>query len=150
VLFHNAKIHHEFLFHPSGGGLPTAAGFVVQGRRYKVFWKTSGTQDCNESSSVMWEQLQARTKVHNPPLVFDLDQDPGEANPISPSASLLGHFQRVRSEFNASVVTTFRSVGDYSQTSDPAMEPCCDVKHPECMCAGQGGKRDQPTHKRSE
>jgi hypothetical protein len=83
----------------------------------------------------MWERLQARTQVHDPPLVFDL-ADPAEATPIKPSADLLTKIEKTRTEFNTSVMTTFRSVGDYSQTSDPAMEPCCDVKHPECMCAG--------------
>ena len=137
VLFDNATIHHEFLFHPKGNGLPDAAGFVVSGRRYKVFWGTAGTQDCNETSSLgsMFAQLQARSHVHDTPLVFDLDSDPAESTPIQPSAELLAHFENVRAQFNASVHTTFRSVGDYNQTADPAMEPCCDVHHPECMCA---------------
>ena len=56
-----------------------------------------------------------------------------------PSSALYAHFENVRSEFNSSVYGTFRSVGDYSQTTEPAMEPCCDVYHPECMCK-QGRK----------
>ena len=66
--------------------------------------------------------------------VLDVRQNP--PTPIKPSADLLTKIEKTRTEFNTSVMTTFRSVGDYSQTSDPAMEPCCDVKHPECMCAG--------------
>eukprot|EP01046_Picozoa_sp_COSAG06_P052488 COSAG06_NODE_8826_length_2061_cov_1.675331_1_plen_118_part_00 len=112
-------------------------GFVVAGRRYKAFWRTTGTADCNESSATMFEQLQARAQTHDTPLVFDLDADPAESTPITPSADLIAHFENVRAQFNVSVQSTFCSLGDYSQTSDPAMEPCCDVKHPECMCAGE-------------
>ena len=39
MLFENATLHHEFLFHPAGNGLPNAAGMVVAGKRYKVFWQ---------------------------------------------------------------------------------------------------------------
>ena len=59
--------------------------------------------------------------------------------PIVPSAALYAHFEDVRREFNSSVHGTLRSSGDYSQTTEPAMEPCCDVHHPECMCKGQKG-----------
>lgn len=73
----------------------------------------------------------ASFKPHDPPLIFDLEDDPSENYPLSLKdqphvQAVLEEILKVKADFEATMVFGESQV---SKGTDPALEPCC---NPEC------------------
>ena len=73
---------------------------------------------------------------HDPPLIFDLHQDPSEAVPLTADDA---RYEKILSELclalkvlQKSVVSDNTTVADYTQ--DISGKPCCNHKNRLCMC----------------
>lgn len=83
---------------------------------------TTPDQDCSIFASL---------KVHDPPLLFDLDADPSEHYPLSLDdrpdlQEVLGRIRKVKEQFEGSMVFGESQI---SKGTDPSLEPCCS---PQC------------------
>lgn len=113
----------DWLFHPDQFGNLTA----VRYKNYKAYFQTWGSQPCGNGT-------QSKTLLHDPPLIFDLDADVAETQPIAnPDPALVQAFYDNYRWKYANITSTFRSHTNYSQAPDA--NGCCDPSHVVCRCA---------------
>lgn len=115
----------EWLWHPNVWNGNVTAGRVGQ---YKFYWATDSTDDCKQPAAPI-----AR---HDPPLVFDLDADPGESTPVAPGdlpAGLLANITTMTAALLRDIATTLRSTANYTEGGQPAWA-CCNPDHVVCRC----------------
>ena len=115
----DAPLARDFLFHQVNGEL-TAARFG----RYKAHWKTMGAGGCGGNGGP--------TRQHDPPLLFDLEADPAEANPIT-NATLAAQFDAALQAKLADVAGTYRTESNYS-SGGFAWWACCNAANADCQC----------------
>ena len=76
------------------------------------------------------------SKRHDPPLLFDLESDPNESSPLSPTSPNFGKVMKViKKELQNlyhSLKVDNKSQADYTQ--DPSLTPCCNLFKPACRC----------------
>ncbi|XP_064252050.1 arylsulfatase G isoform X1 [Passer domesticus] len=145
VLFGWSDVGHKVLLHPNSG----AAGKVgeIQALRlaqYKAFYTTGGAMACDGSTGP--------AQQHYPPLIFNLDRDLQEQQPLDVASreyqAVLPAISRAYAQALQDIAADNVSVADYSQ--DPAAIPCCNVQHVGCRCHGaHGATRDPHVEKRT-
>ncbi|NXB78719.1 ARSG Arylsulfatase, partial [Donacobius atricapilla] len=134
VLFGWSDVGHKVLLHPNSG----AAGKVgeieaLRLAQYKAFYTTGGAMACDGSTGP--------AERHQPPLIFNLDRDPQEQEPLDVASreyqAVLPAISRAYAQALQDIAADNVSVADYSQ--DPAAIPCCNVQHVGCRCHGARG-----------
>ena len=119
-----AAAGREVLFHQSDANF-TAARIG----KYKAHYVTWAAPGCSAKGVPRVE--------HNPPLVFDLDADPGETTPLTAAQMPPGLQDRFVAELR-SILAEIKAAPDthvsvYSGGGFKA-EPCCNPEHPSCAC----------------
>lgn len=75
---------------------------------------------------------------HQPPLIFNLDRDIQEQQPLDVASreyqAVLPAISKAYAQALQDIAADNVSVADYSQ--DPAAIPCCNVQHVGCRCHG--------------
>ncbi|NXT66251.1 ARSG Arylsulfatase, partial [Chaetops frenatus] len=146
VLFGWSDVGHKVLLHPNSG----AAGKVgeieaLRLAQYKVFYTTGrGAMACDGSTGP--------AQRHQPPLIFNLDHDIQEQEPLDVASreyqAVLPAVSRAYAQALQDIAADNVSIADYSQ--DPAAIPCCNVQHVGCRCHGaQGATLDPHVEKRT-
>lgn len=83
---------------------------------------------------------------HQPPLIFNLDRDIQEQEPLDVASreyqAVLPAISRAYAQALQDIAADNVSVADYSQ--DPAAIPCCNVQHVGCRCHGAPGATLDP------
>ncbi|NWZ39581.1 ARSG Arylsulfatase, partial [Brachypodius atriceps] len=134
VLFGWSDVGHKVLLHPNSG----AAGKVgeieaLRLAQYKAFYTTGGATACDGSTGP--------AQRHQPPLIFNLDRDIQEQEPLDVASreyqAVLPAISRAYAQALQDIAADNVSVADYSQ--DPAAIPCCNVQHVGCRCHGAHG-----------
>lgn len=78
---------------------------------------------------------------HQPPLIFNLDRDIQEQEPLDVASreyqAVLPAISRAYAQALQDIAADNVSVADYSQ--DPAAIPCCNLQHVGCRCQGEHG-----------
>ncbi|KFU93487.1 Arylsulfatase G, partial [Chaetura pelagica] len=129
VLFGWSDVGHKVLLHPNSG----AAGKVgeietLRLAQYKAFYTTGGALACDGSVGP--------AKHHHPPLIFNLDRDIQEQEPLDVASReyqvVLPAIHRAYAQALEDISTDNITVADYSQ--DPAVTPCCNAQHVACRC----------------
>ncbi|XP_076818421.1 arylsulfatase G-like [Clavelina lepadiformis] len=121
---------HEVLFHPnSGDTFPFGEIDTVRLGNYKVLWKTGGSfANCGG--------VRAPQVAHNPPIVFDLEEDPAESTPLNDSFSKLQQIitdaALAREKLLDDIKNDNTSIPDYSKSKSAV--PCCDRSVFYCRC----------------
>ena len=124
ILFANATAAaRDFLFHPdTRNGNITAVRF----RQYKALFESQSFAACAAPGT-------AKVR-HDPPLIFDLDADPGEAAPLAaPPPDVVAAVKAAFAEKWGNITTTYRSAANYTGGGRPAW-PCCNSAHVSCRC----------------
>ncbi|XP_023986085.1 arylsulfatase G isoform X2 [Physeter macrocephalus] len=129
VLFGGAQAGHRVLFHPNSGAAGEDGALqTVRLERYKAFFVTGGARACDGSVGPEWR--------HEPPLIFNLDDDVAEAAPLEPGSA---EYQRVLPEVRAALSGVLEDIAgdnvsraDYGQ--DPSATPCCNAHQTACRC----------------
>eukprot|EP00054_Salpingoeca_dolichothecata_P035954 m.6501 g.6501 ORF g.6501 m.6501 type:complete len:315 (+) comp6095_c0_seq1:3-947(+) len=138
ILFDGSNDGHETLFHPNVGEGPIGALETLRvGRRFKAKYRTGKVGGCQSPA--------APSLHHDPPLIFDMDTDWGEAFPLQPShpdyQQALNLTRAALIEIAASLAKDNTSVADYSTdptcTPEHCIKPCCNPRHPLCVCEDQ-------------
>jgi hypothetical protein len=120
VLLEGSEQAHDTLFHPVSGAKGGVQGKLdgVRWRNYKAIRQTGGSPDCSGA--------QGNITRHDPPLLFDLDEDPAESTAldvaVEPHRSALGSIKAALEAQMASVNGTMQSVCNYATVLDA--EPC--------------------------
>ncbi|XP_006912338.2 arylsulfatase G [Pteropus alecto] len=129
VLFGGPQTGHEVLFHPSSGAAGEYGALqTVRLEHYKAFFITGGAKACD--GSVGPEQH------HEPPLIFNLEDDVAEAVPLERSSAEYERvLPRVR-EVLASVLEDIArdNISRVDYTQDPSVTPCCNPHRIACRC----------------
>ncbi|XP_030390018.1 arylsulfatase G isoform X8 [Gopherus evgoodei] len=119
----------ETLFHPNSGAAGKAGEIkALRLAQYKAFYTTGGAKACDGSIGL--------EEHHQPPLIFNLDQDIQEQVPLDVEAgeyrAVLPVITRALTDFLQDIATDNVSTADYSH--DPAAMPCCNPQHIVCRC----------------
>ncbi|XP_023391421.1 arylsulfatase G [Pteropus vampyrus] len=129
VLFGGLQTGHKVLFHPSSGAAGEYGALqTVRLEHYKAFFITGGAKACD--GSVGPEQH------HEPPLIFNLEDDVAEAVPLERSSAEYERvLPRVR-EVLASVLEDIArdNISRVDYTRDPSVTPCCNPHRIACRC----------------
>lgn len=115
VLIHGSDDAHEVMFHPNAYDTP-----AMRYKNYKAFFETEGIEPCRKPDGS--HDPTGKRMKHDPPLVFNLDNDPAESQPINPGKDILDKIQAAYNAFWTDVNTTLQSKTDYSK--DAAYRPC--------------------------
>nr|XP_032653040.1 arylsulfatase G isoform X5 [Chelonoidis abingdonii] len=119
----------ETLFHPNSGAAGKAGEIkALRLAQYKAFYTTGGAKACDGSVGL--------EEHHQPPLIFNLDQDVQEQVPLDVEAgeyrAVLPVITRALTDFLQDIATDNVSTADYSH--EPAAVPCCNPQHTVCRC----------------
>ncbi|XP_073516457.1 arylsulfatase G isoform X3 [Phyllobates terribilis] len=124
----------RIMYHPNSG----AAGRIgdieaIRLGHYKAFYTTGGALACDGSIG--------RSRLHDPPLLFDLNRDPQEMTPVPHGSEeyeqLLPLISRAMAALQDDVRTDNVSTADYFQ--DPSVAPCCNPALAACRCKEPAG-----------
>ncbi|XP_066188477.1 arylsulfatase G [Sylvia atricapilla] len=134
VLFGRSDVGHEVLLHPNSGAAGKVGEIeVLRLAQYKAFYTTGGATACDGSTGP--------AERHQPPLIFNLDRDIQEQEPLDVASreyqAVLPAISRAYARALQDIAADNVSVADYSQ--DPAAIPCCNVQHVGCRCHGAHG-----------
>jgi len=121
VLFDGSGSGHSTLFHPDGKGDLNA----MRMGDFKAYWETYPAADCAGHS--------ASPRKHDPPLVFNLLDDPAEARPVKVDAATLNRLEDLRKAKLSDIANTYKSEANYD-TGGAAAQPCCNASHVVCRC----------------
>ncbi|XP_066836329.1 arylsulfatase G isoform X4 [Anser cygnoides] len=119
----------EILLHPNSGAAGKDGEIeALRLAQYKAFYTTGGAKACD--GSVGPEER------HQPPLIFNLDRDIQEQEPLDVASAeyraVLPAISRAYAQALEDIATDNVSVADYSR--DPAARPCCNAQHVACRC----------------
>ncbi|XP_016056964.1 PREDICTED: arylsulfatase G [Miniopterus natalensis] len=129
VLFGGSQTGHRALFHPNSGAAGEYGALqTVRLERYKAFYVTGGAQACDGGVGP--------ERHHEPPLIFNLEDDVAEAAPLEPGSA---EYQSVLPEVRGALADVLHdiagdSVSRADYTRDPAAVPCCNPHQTACRC----------------
>lgn len=77
-----------------------------------------------------------KQELHDPPLIFDLDQDEAEGSPLNPASEeyhlIFKQVEKEREMLLWDIATDNVSTADY--TVSQSTVPCCQPQNPACRC----------------
>uniref|UniRef100_A0A3P8UFQ3 Arylsulfatase G n=1 Tax=Cynoglossus semilaevis TaxID=244447 RepID=A0A3P8UFQ3_CYNSE len=130
VLLHGKQTGHEFLFHPNSGAAGRFGDLqTVRRGKHKAFYITGAAESCGGGTGGQ--------QLHNPPLIFDLEQDGAEETPLdirTPEYQAVAEKIDQRREELLWDIATDRSVSSADYSTDKSAAPCCDSRQPVCRC----------------
>lgn len=117
------------LLHPNSGAAGEYGALqTVRLGRYKAFYISGGARACDGTMGP--EQR------HEPPLIFNLEDDAGEAVPLDRGSAeyqgILPTVEEVLTDVLLDIAGDNTSRADY--TRDPSATPCCNPHHVACCC----------------
>ncbi|CAG0893120.1 unnamed protein product [Darwinula stevensoni] len=117
------------LFHPNSGAAgPEGEIGAARVGPYKGVYYSGGSPACGGNTGP--------SQHHDPPLLFDLESDPSESSPLSPTSPNFGKVMKVIKKelqnLHYSLKVDNKSQADYTQ--NPSLTPCCSVFEPACRC----------------
>ncbi|KAM4691165.1 arylsulfatase G-like [Rhinophrynus dorsalis] len=129
ILFGRSQGGDRILYHPNSGAAGKFGNIEsIRLNQYKAFYTTGGALACDGS---LGPELH-----HNPPLIFNLHQDPQEATPLNRGTEeylqVLPKITKALGDLLSDVTSDHVSIADYSQESWVA--PCCNPGHIVCRC----------------
>ncbi|XP_053939712.1 arylsulfatase G isoform X1 [Cuculus canorus] len=133
VLFGWSDVGHKVLLHPNSGAAGKDGGIeTLRLAQYKAFYTTGGAKACDGSIGP--------AEHHQPPLIFNLDRDIQEQEPLDMASreyqAVLPAISRAYAQALEDIATDNVSIADYSK--DPAVIPCCNAQHVACRCQALG------------
>lgn len=126
LLFGNASGVRDFL------GMPDTSNergnvTAVRYKQWKAYSKTYSMPSCTQNAAPPVE--------HPDYLVFDLENDPGEATPVRPGKDVMDAIWAAHHALLLDINATFRSVTSYAQGNTTiSAGPCCDAANAACRC----------------
>ncbi|XP_064006714.1 arylsulfatase G isoform X2 [Pogoniulus pusillus] len=129
VLFGWSDVGHKVLLHPNSGAAGRYGEIeALRLAQYKAFYTTGGAMACDGSTGP--------AEHHQPPLIFNLDRDAQEQEPLDVASSeyqaVLPAISRAYAQALEDIMTDNITAADYSK--DPAVTPCCSPQHVACRC----------------
>lgn len=143
LLFEGGKSPRDRFFYYPTTVKPNYGLYAVRYRQYKAHYYTQGSVNSDPNNHDPDCRPTAKRTAHNPPLLFDLNQDPSELFDLSNDtdyASILQEISKVKAQFEATMV--FGESQNSKHTPD--VEPCCNKPcdpFPQC-CTCSKSKKD--------
>ncbi|XP_041459556.1 arylsulfatase A-like [Lytechinus variegatus] len=134
------SIRESFFYYP-----PTVStkykSFAVRYRQYKVVFYTEGSYLSNNKNKDVDCRESAKLTYHDPPMLFDLEQDPSEnynlSVKLSPEKDIVQKVTEMRTDFDARMVF---AESQMRRPKDDNLMPCCNrgcIPFPTCChCTG--------------
>jgi hypothetical protein len=121
---------HAQLFHPLSGACGSGTLMAARIGRHKALWISGGAAACGD--------VKAPCITHDPPLLFDLQEDPAESRPLDPTTAanraLVQRLTKARAFKIANIMGSPRSTADYSTSAAGRAANCCNAKNVDCAC----------------
>ncbi|KAK7919801.1 hypothetical protein WMY93_011085 [Mugilogobius chulae] len=130
ILLNGGQTGHEFLFHPNSGAAGQYGDLqTARSGKYKAFYITGAAEACGGSKG--------SEELHDPPLIFNLEEDEDEESPIDPQThecqEVVDRMARGREKLLWDIATD-ASVSKADYSTDKTAAPCCDPTLPVCRC----------------
>ncbi len=114
--------------------------YAVRYKKYKAHFYTQGNQQSGQQNHDRDCRPLALQQSHNPPLVYDLDQDPSEQYALDENeyADIFTKLTQMKDEYNAHMTW---APSEILKGQDASLEPCCNPgckPQPHC-CSCTGG-----------
>ena len=143
-------IHHftlqsqreSFIFYPTECS-PKYGIYAVRYQQYKAHYVTQGAGQCGEQNHDKDCRPSANRTTHNPPLLYNLNQDPGEQYQLNHTLyqDVLKTIEQIKQDFESDMVWGESQMDD----TDINVEPCCNkgcTPLPQCcQCEEDSSKR---------
>ncbi|XP_065912196.1 arylsulfatase A-like [Dysidea avara] len=136
ILFENEMSQREYYIYYPSGASPEKGVYAIRHKEYKAHYYTSGTGLYSAHYPDAACKASAGTVKHDPPLLFNLNYDPGELNPLntteSPYNEIVKTINKIKEKFEATVVWAESEIrkGD-NNTAKPCAKPGC-TPFPHC------------------
>lgn len=130
ILLRGEQTGHQFLFHPNSGAAGKYGDLqAVRSGKHKAFYLTGASEACGGGTG--------KQRLHDPPLIFDLDDDEAEGTPLEAETpeyrAVAERIARLREELLWDIATD-PSVSTADYGTDASAAPCCDPGRPVCRC----------------
>ncbi|XP_054610980.1 arylsulfatase G-like isoform X2 [Dunckerocampus dactyliophorus] len=134
VLLHGEQTGHKVLFHPNSGGAGQFGDLqAVRAGTYKALYMTGAAQACGGDTGTQ--------EFHNPPLIFDLENDKAEETPLKVGTreyQVLAERVALWKEELLWDIATDQSVSAADYSTNDSAAPCCNSMRPVCRCLMRG------------
>eukprot|EP01047_Picozoa_sp_COSAG01_P037157 COSAG01_NODE_2936_length_6828_cov_20.818992_2_plen_110_part_00 len=101
-----------------------------EGKEYKAMFVSGGVAQCGGHTQ--------ECTMHDPPLLFELSADPGEAHALDtaklPYSRIVAMMVEQRANYQANINNTARSITNYASSAAGRSANCCDSSNPACAC----------------
>ncbi|XP_071816160.1 arylsulfatase A-like [Apostichopus japonicus] len=144
VLFNGGKSPRESFFYYPTTVRPEYGIYAVRYKQYKAHYYTQGSANSDENNHDKDCRPSTKRAAHDPPLLYDLHQDPSEQYDLSNDtnyASIIDQINQVKAKFEETMVFGDSQMANHS----PYVEPCCNGPcdpFPECCKCTQSEKKD--------
>ncbi|GBM89352.1 Steryl-sulfatase [Araneus ventricosus] len=132
------KSPHHILFHYCGKSIHAATYTQHDDQEvWKIHWTTPkfmpGTSQCEYVCHCYGDFV----VNHNPPLLYDLQHDPSESNPIKIASNpkyskIISTVEQARDEHNLTLEEVPDQFSLYNAVWKPWLQPCCNFPYCEC------------------
>ena len=132
VIFKHEKSIRSYLAQYGESPKPEIGIRTMIWQHFKAHFYTEGNSLSDDDNYDPECPSFAVLKERNPPLLYDLNQDPGERYPLKPENNKkLVHFMKnLRDKLNSSIPW---APSEMAKGSDPSMAPCCSFPTGSCQ-----------------
>lgn len=136
ILFDNEPSLRDYFIHYPAVAKPTNGIFAIRHKEYKAHYFTEGTGLYPEFYPDEMCRPSTKLTQHNPPLLYNLNHDPGELNPLnatlSPYKEIVEEINKIKANFESTVVWAISEIGKgKSNAAKPCAQPGCN-NFPRC------------------
>ncbi|XP_072169148.1 arylsulfatase A-like [Diadema setosum] len=124
ILFEDDKSKRESFFYFFTEANPKYGVYAIRYRQYKAHYYTQGQINSDDKNHDEDCRPSHKRTFHDPPLLFDLDQDPSENYNLSSTdyEDVLAQIQEIKTEYERTLVWGESQTNRAESTS---VEPCC-------------------------
>eukprot|EP00118_Oscarella_pearsei_P022434 m.259563 g.259563 ORF g.259563 m.259563 type:complete len:513 (+) comp40423_c1_seq7:3494-5032(+) len=142
ILFQGGQSNRNYYYYYPSGPNPDTGVFAMRYKQYKAHFYTKGglagrpyyDEDCWGSTGL---------KKHDPPLLFDLMQDPSEKYPLSGKEynEIIDTITQMVDKFNKEMTWTDSEIHGSSSDAMPCCKPGCSPFPSCCTCESPGNQK---------
>ncbi|XP_070577427.1 arylsulfatase A-like [Ptychodera flava] len=125
VLFSGGKSQRDtFFFYPQNPRHDIGV-YAVRYQQYKAHFYTEGASECGRDNHDVDCRPSAKLTKHNPPLLFNLNQDPSELYNLNTDKQYTDILNHITQIYKHHVETMDWTQSEILKPTDPYVEPCC-------------------------
>ncbi|XP_070577422.1 arylsulfatase A-like [Ptychodera flava] len=126
VLFTGGKSKRDTFFYYPNLATKSIGVYAVRYRQYKAHFYTEGSEHSGEENPDRDCRPSATLTKHDPPLLFDLHEDPSELYNLNQEGEeYIEILNKIKRIYRKHVLTMDWAESEYLKPTDPDVQPCC-------------------------